>query len=53
MCRRCPRVVEWREQVALKDRLHPDDIADAALFLASDSARMITGQNLIVDAGRL
>jgi prepilin-type processing-associated H-X9-DG protein len=44
---------QWREQVALKDRLHPDDIADAALFLASDSARMITGQNLVVDAGRL
>ncbi|MGA0604771.1 SDR family NAD(P)-dependent oxidoreductase [Phenylobacterium sp. VNQ135] len=44
---------QWREQVALKDRLYPDDIADAALFLASDAARMITGQNLIVDAGRL
>ncbi|MCR5876125.1 SDR family oxidoreductase [Phenylobacterium sp. J426] len=43
----------WREQVALKERLYPDDIADAALFLASDNARMITGQNLIVDAGRL
>lgn len=43
----------WREQVALKDRIHPEDIARAALFLASDEARMITGQNLVVDAGRL
>ncbi|MCR5876745.1 SDR family oxidoreductase [Phenylobacterium sp. J426] len=44
---------QWREQVALKERLYPDDIANAALFLASDSARMITGTNLVVDAGRL
>lgn len=43
----------WREQVALKDRLYPSDVANAALFLASDEARMITGQNLIVDAGRM
>jgi NAD(P)-dependent dehydrogenase (short-subunit alcohol dehydrogenase family) len=44
---------EWAKQVALKDRILPDDIARAALFLASDEARMITGQNLVVDAGRL
>ena len=44
---------EWSRQVALKDRLYPDDIARAALFLASDESRMMTGQNLIVDAGRL
>lgn len=43
---------EWAKQVALPDRLTPDDIARAALFLASDDARMITGQNMIVDAGR-
>lgn len=28
-----------------------DDIAQAALFLASDAARLITGHNLIVDGG--
>jgi D-xylose 1-dehydrogenase len=35
----------------LRARLQPDDIARAALFLASDDAAMITGQSLIVDAG--
>jgi 3-oxoacyl-[acyl-carrier protein] reductase len=29
----------------------PQDIADAALFLASDESRNITGQDLIVDGG--
>lgn len=43
---------EWVKQVALKDRILPEDIARAALFLASDDSRMMTGQNLIVDAGR-
>ncbi|HEY8614742.1 SDR family oxidoreductase [Phenylobacterium sp.] len=44
---------DWAKQVALKDRLMPEDIARAALFLASDDSRMMTGQNMIVDAGRL
>jgi len=35
----------------LKFRLTEDDVARAALFLASDEAGGITGQNLIVDAG--
>lgn len=29
----------------------PDDIATAALFLASDAASWITGQTLVVDSG--
>lgn len=44
---------DWARQVALKDRILPDDIARAALFLASDESRMMTGQNLVIDAGRL
>ena len=35
----------------LKYRLSEDDIARAALFLASDDSRGITGQAVIVDAG--
>jgi NAD(P)-dependent dehydrogenase (short-subunit alcohol dehydrogenase family) len=37
---------------ALKAEIAPDDIARACLFLASDDARMITGQVLVVDGGR-
>lgn len=43
---------EWAKLVALPDRIMPEDIANAALFLASDASRMMTGQNMVVDAGR-
>jgi 3-oxoacyl-[acyl-carrier protein] reductase len=36
---------------ALKFRGSPDDVARALLFLVSDDARFITGQNLVVDGG--
>jgi D-xylose 1-dehydrogenase len=39
------------ELQCLKGRLQPEDVANMALFLASDDAKMITSQNLIVDAG--
>lgn len=42
----------WMEQVALKRRIMPEDVARLALFLASDDSAMITGQNLVVDGGR-
>jgi len=32
---------------------HPEDVADAALFFASDLSRYITGQVLGVDGGML
>ncbi|HWE99303.1 MAG TPA: SDR family oxidoreductase [Caulobacteraceae bacterium] len=43
---------DWSEQVALQGRIQPEDIARAALFLAADDSRFMTGQNLVVDAGR-
>ena len=42
----------WMQQVALKDRLLPEDVANLALFLAAAESKMITGQSFTVDAGR-
>jgi NAD(P)-dependent dehydrogenase (short-subunit alcohol dehydrogenase family) len=36
---------------ALRDISQPTDIANLALFLASDESRTITGQSIVVDAG--
>jgi NAD(P)-dependent dehydrogenase (short-subunit alcohol dehydrogenase family) len=36
---------------ALQDISSPEDVANLALFLASDESRTITGQSIIVDAG--
>jgi D-xylose 1-dehydrogenase len=44
-------VAEIVERQCLAYVLHADEIARAALFLASDDSRMITKQCLIVDAG--
>jgi meso-butanediol dehydrogenase/(S,S)-butanediol dehydrogenase/diacetyl reductase len=35
----------------MKREQTPEDIANAAVFLASDAARNITGQALMVDGG--
>ncbi len=60
LCREKARVRGWTyEQVyeeyvqdmALKRVTMPQDIANAVLFLASDDARNITGQELAVDGG--
>ena len=37
--------------VALQDISSPHDVANLALFLASDESRTITGQSIPVDAG--
>jgi len=41
------------ERMALPELATDGDVADAALFLASDRARAITGQSLLVNAGEL
>lgn len=42
---------EILHKIPLNSMGHPDDIASAALFLASPGARYITGQVLVVDGG--
>ena len=42
----------WMEQVALQERLLPEDVANLAVFLAATDSKMITGQSFTVDAGR-
>lgn len=42
---------EYVQDMALKRVTMPQDIANAVLFLASDDARNITGQELAVDGG--
>jgi 3-oxoacyl-[acyl-carrier protein] reductase len=37
--------------VPLRDISSPEDVADLALFLASDESRMITGQSIVIDGG--
>jgi NAD(P)-dependent dehydrogenase (short-subunit alcohol dehydrogenase family) len=36
---------------SLKSRILPEDVANLAVFLASDMARMISGQNIGIDGG--
>lgn len=43
---------EWMKQVALQKRIMPADVANLALFLASDASALITGQNYVIDGGR-
>ena len=50
-----PRAATLEELIAMEPmpvRIYPDDIANAAVFLASDMARCITGATLYVDGGR-
>jgi NAD(P)-dependent dehydrogenase (short-subunit alcohol dehydrogenase family) len=41
----------YRERIPLGRIGMSDEVADAALFLASDAARYVTGQQLVVDGG--
>ncbi|MEZ5997938.1 MAG: SDR family oxidoreductase [Hyphomonas sp.] len=42
----------WRAACALKEDIQAEDVANLVLFLASDDARMITGQSVVIDSGR-
>jgi gluconate 5-dehydrogenase len=44
-------VEDWMRRIPLRSLGQPEDVADAALFLASDEARYITGDMLYVDGG--
>ncbi|RQG93614.1 SDR family NAD(P)-dependent oxidoreductase [Natrarchaeobius chitinivorans] len=43
----------WLDQYALERLGEPEDVADAALFLASDLSAFVTGTELVVDGGLL
>jgi glucose 1-dehydrogenase len=42
---------EYTDQIPLRRDGRPGDVADAAVFLASDAAAYVTGHNLVVDGG--
>jgi 3-oxoacyl-[acyl-carrier protein] reductase len=42
---------EAKKRIPIKRLGHPEEIADAVLFLASKSAAYITGATLVVDGG--
>ncbi|MFB9864710.1 3-oxoacyl-[acyl-carrier-protein] reductase [Rufibacter immobilis] len=46
-------VAEWRKAIPLKRGGAPEDVANAAVFLASDLSAYVTGQTLQVDGGML
>lgn len=43
----------WAAQVPMKRLGHPDEIAAAVLFLASDQSSFMTGAELVVDGGQI
>ena len=46
-------IAECLAQQSLKKTISEEDVANSALFLASNASAMITGQSLIIDGGRV
>jgi NAD(P)-dependent dehydrogenase (short-subunit alcohol dehydrogenase family) len=46
-------IAYFRNQTSLGRDLQPSDLAGTAVFLASDDSALMTGQTLVVDAGRI
>ena len=44
---------ECLDAQALKTTIEPEDMASACLFMASKASRMMTGQTLVIDGGRV
>lgn len=43
---------EWvLDRQSLKERIHPDHVADLVLFLCASESDMVTGQNILIDGG--
>lgn len=46
------REAQWLQQLSLKRKIVPRDVANLVLFLASADAACITGQEFVIDCGR-
>jgi NAD(P)-dependent dehydrogenase (short-subunit alcohol dehydrogenase family) len=44
---------ELTKDIPLKRLLEPDEVAGAVFYLASDAARAINGQSIVIDGGRV
>ena len=44
---------DWNREAALHRLVQPEEVARLALFLAADDSAAITGQTLLIDAGRV